>query len=432
MRAMTLAPPAGERRAQHHGLSIPRRIALGRVPEAGAERALRPPRELAEAAASLSEQGAEVELVDLRLGDPSPKRLLASNPEAIVLWGSALEPLASAARELRGAGRPLQLIAAGEGLDPDAMLAGGLFDLVVLDGAAHAVRSWYARLVAGASIAGCPGLAWRTAQGAVVREPALPPPADPDALPAPDWSRVDLDAYGGLERTPVPMLTGWSCGPRCQVCHHSFGHTFRPRSLAHVLIEVDELRARGAKVILLEDEPLNLYPDRAARLVRAIARREGGLCVRLARPLRADQITPDLAAALAEARVDRVELVLESVSPTTQRETRLNLRLEAARQGIERLAAEGIHTHGRFTLGRPGETAAEQRATVQWARCSALDGASFSGGSGRRRAWALFHVNPRRVARRLSRLLRLARISAAWRATRGSALQGPRRPAQPS
>ena len=273
--------------------------------------------------------------------------------------------------------------------------------LVLLDGDTASVDRWYRSRLDGRGDAGCRGVAWRAPGGAVVREPALAPPADADALPAPAWDLVEVAAYGA-----VPVVTGRSCGPRCRVCHHSFGHAFRARSLAHVWAEIDALAARGVREVRLEDEPLNLDPRRAAELLRGLAQR--GVRVELAAPLRADRIDGELARALAEAGVRRVEVELEGTSPRAQREARLNLHLAVARHGIEQLVAVGLRVRGRFTLGRPGETPEERRATVGWARRSALDGVRFEGGTGRRRAWLWFHLAPRRWApRRWARRLGL-------------------------
>lgn len=389
---MTLAPPAGERLAPHRIPAPPRRVTLVMAPGRGERRALRPPLELAAIGAALRALGAEVRLVDLRLAGST---IEASDPaDALLLWGTDTAELTTLASELRTLLSGRELLAGGPGLDADALLGGQLVDLVLLDGDVATVDRWYRARLDGRGDAGCRGLAWRAPGGAVVREPALLPPMDPDALPAPAWDLVRVDAYGA-----VPLVTSRSCGPRCEVCHHSYGHVVRARTLAHVWAEVDALVARGVRTFRLEDEPLNLDPRRAAALVRGLAQR--AVRVELTAPLRVDRIDAELAGALAGVGIRRVEVDLEGTSPRAQREARLNLNLDDARVGIELLAAAGIRVRGRFTLGRPGETPEEHRDTVAWARRSALDGARFEGGAGRRRAWLWFHLSPRRWARRL-------------------------------
>ena len=345
--------------------------------------------------AALRARGAEVSLIDLRLPGTT---IEADDPaDVLLLWGEAPGEVAALAADLHRLLSGREFLAGGPGLDPDALLGGKLADLVLLDGDVPALDRWYRARLQGRGVAGCRGLAWRAPGGAVVREPALAPPVNADALPAPAWDMLDLADYG----SSTPLVSGRSCGPRCRVCHHSFGHSFRARSLEHVLAEVEELIARGAHEVVIEDEPFNLDPKRAAELLREIVRRGPGLRIRLAYPLRPDRVDEGLAQALSAAGIVQVELELEGVSRRAQREARLNLSLEAAERGIEHLASAGVLTRGRFTLGRPGETREERRATVQWARRSALDHVRFSGGTGRRRAWFWFQLAPRRLWRRV-------------------------------
>ena len=396
---MTLAPP-GERLAPPRPSAPPSRVTLVMAPGHEPARALRPPLELAAIGAALRARGAGVRLVDLRL--PGSTVEAADPAEALLLWGESTDEIATLALELRTFLTGREFIASGPGLDADTLLGAGLVDLVLLDGEASSVDRWYRSRVDERGTAGYHGLAWRVAGGAVARGPALAPPIDPDDLPAPAWDLLELSSYGGS----APLLSGRSCGPECQVCHHSFGHAYRARSAEHVLAEVEELVARGVGELVIEDEPFNLDPRRATTILRGIRERGPGLLLRLAHPLRADLIDEPLANALAEAGLRRVDLNLEGVSPRAQRESRLNLKLEQVEVAIGHLARAGIRVRGHFVIGRPEETPEERLATLSWARHSALHDAQFRGGAGRRRAWLGFHLSLARIWRRLLLALR--------------------------
>lgn len=395
---MTLAPPAGHRLHPGRTPSDVRRALIVVAPGGGTVTA---PLEAASIGAVLLEREADVKLVDLRL--PAETVEATDRAEVILLWGTSTPEVLTLARELRTLLSGREFLAAGPGLDPDVLLSSGAVDVVILEGDAQAMEGWLQVRSQGQALAGTRGLAWRTEGGAVVREPALAPPIQPDSLPAPAWGLVELDRYPGA----VPVMTGRSCGPRCHRCHHSFGHIYRGRSVGHVLHEVDALMARGINHLRLEDDPINLDPLRAARLLNSLADR--GLKVELARPLRADRIPEPLAEALRRSGVKSVDLWLEGVSPRAQRESRLNLALVQAERSIEHLSREGVGSRGRFTLGRPEETNEERRATIEWARRSFLDDARFGSGSGSRRARLRFHLDGARAKRRASRLIQRVR-----------------------
>ena len=403
------------------------RVALVVAPEhesSGAGRPRRAPREVAEIAAALRQEGAEVSLVDLRLPGAT---LEASEPaDALLLFGQGTAELVTLARELGTLLSGREFVAAGPALDADILLNSSPVQAVLLDGEAPAAAQWLRRRRLGRGLAGCRGLAWRAPSGVVVREAPLSSAGRTRETPGPAWDLVALERYGD----PPPLLSARSCGPRCRICHHSFGHAYRPRPLAEVCAELDALAVRGHSRVSIEDRPANLDPARLATLIRAMARR--GLRPSFAAPLRADRIDEPLARALLLAGVGRIEIDVENISPRIQRETGLNLDLDRARAGIEELARVGIGTYGRFTLGRSGEGApgpgrGEDRATLAWARSTALERASFEGGRGRHRAWLRFHLAPVRLAS----LLGLGRRRRRQRCLRNQPRKRPSRSSSP-
>jgi radical SAM superfamily enzyme YgiQ (UPF0313 family) len=200
--------------------------------------------------------------------------------------------------------------------------------------------------------------------------------------PLPAWDLVDRARY--VPRRPgrrplAAVVTSRSCAPGCPTCHGSFGQVVRGRPVAAVLAEVERLvRGQGVRELVLQDEVFNHDPARARTLLEGLVRLSPELRLRIPSGLRGDRLDGELCALLARAGLRAVDVPIDTAAPELQRRLKLNLDLDEAARGVQRLTLAGIVVRGTFHLGWPGETADERRTTTRFARRAALHRARFS------------------------------------------------------
>ena len=248
----------------------------------------------------------------------------------------------------------------------------------VLDGLADGRVDW----------TGERGLSWRSAaaDGAVVHEPDRAPPDDLDKLPMPAWDLVDHKAYRDKARSGVirtegdfaTMFSSRACPWRCTYCHNSYGKTFRERSAASVLAEIDHLVANyGVKELVFLDDIFNFKPARAKLIARGLIERGYDLRLSFPNGFRGDHLDEELVDLLQAAGMYRCMIAVESAVPRIQKLSKKNLKIDKVRHIAGYVARRGVLVHGAFMIGFPTETEAEMQATIDWAVKSPFHTAAF-------------------------------------------------------
>ncbi len=243
------------------------------------------------------------------------------------------------------------------------------------------------RLLAGENVAGTPGAFARGPDGAVVDGGPRPPIAELDAMPMAAWDLIELPRYsqklsmnyGPLAGRPyAPVFTSRGCPWRCSYCHNLFGKRVRSRSPENVLAEMAYLVGRhGVREFHFYDDIFNIDMGRATRIVDGIAERDWNVKLAFPNGVRSDLLTPEFLRSCRRAGTYLMCFAIETATPRLQRMIHKNLDLEKAAAAIRVARDEGIIPLGFFMLGFPGETAAELRATINWACRSSLLKAFF-------------------------------------------------------
>ncbi len=301
----------------------------------------------------------------------------------LTMGASALRLVAETVRERRPgcflvAGGPYATDA------PEEALAAPL-DCVAVGEGEWTLAELVGRLLARRDWRDVPGLALRR-DGGTVRTPPRPLAEDLDALPAPAWDLVDPDLFSNRYLTFTSkiyqrhgnILSTRGCPYRCLYCHNILGKTFRARSAGSVFAEIRHLHDTfGMTDFQFVDDIFNLDLDRAKAICDLIV--ASGLRLTLSFPngVRGDRMDEELIEKMARAGTRFMSYAVETASPRLQRLIRKNLDLERVRRAIELTTAAGIVTRGYFMIGFPGETEAEVLATIDYARRSALCGATF-------------------------------------------------------
>ncbi|HET7824904.1 MAG TPA: B12-binding domain-containing radical SAM protein, partial [Anaeromyxobacter sp.] len=316
-----------------------------------------PPVDLLAQTGHLHAAGFEVDLVDAIAARTSRAacldRIARFDPAAVVLLSSPLSERDddAIARELPGR----TVIVSGEAASahPAAYLAARPWVAAVLtDYTADSV----ALLLRGARGA-LPAL-WRREGGCVVPGFAAEGPV---RLPPPRHDLLDLDAYrmplsgGGRVGT---LLTDFGCARRCRYCNSgSFGH--RLRDPPELEPELDVLERLAVRHLLVKDMSFGAVPAHALAVCARLARRR----MTWRAYVRADDVTPSLAAAMSSSGCRLVQIGLESGAPRLRREYGKDVDDAVFEKAVGLCRAHGMGVGLHLVLGLPGEDASTLRAT---------------------------------------------------------------------
>ncbi|HGY92766.1 MAG TPA: B12-binding domain-containing radical SAM protein [Planctomycetes bacterium] len=273
--------------------------------------------------------------------------------------------------------RPDALVIAGG--PHAATLSQGLFadeniDLVVpLEGEEtlpEVIRRW----IDGGAVHEVAGVTW-SEKGEKRFAPARPLIEDLDALPFPDYSDIDLDAYQQFKTMTglrpkgkaTSLFTTRGCFFRCTYCHDHFGKRVRKRSLDNVIAEMEWLIThKGVTEFQIIDDIFNADRPRAIELFDRIQKL--GWKIHLAFPngLRGDMLTEEFIAAAKEAGAYHWALAIESASPRIQKLVKKHNKLDRLMRAIELSDRYGVFTSTFTMFGFPTETREEMQMTADY------------------------------------------------------------------
>lgn len=225
-----------------------------------------------------------------------------------------------------------------------------------------------ARAAAGQSLRGLPGVLTRgdDTLPALVQYDAI------DGVPFVDFAGLPVERYGCPDARRRPMLTfltARGCPHRCGFCSSPklLGRKLRGPSVDQVLMQLDLLMTRhSVREISFVDDVFTLPPKRALALCRGMV--ELGLDLSWFCNARADQITDELAAAMAASGCHQVYLGFESGSQEILDRINKGTTVAALERGAETLRRHGIARSVGFVIGLPGETDETVEASIRLAQ----------------------------------------------------------------
>jgi radical SAM superfamily enzyme YgiQ (UPF0313 family) len=185
-----------------------------------------------------------------------------------------------------------------------------------------------------------------------------------DAISSPYREGI-LDA--GAKGTML-LETVRGCRFQCKYCYYSKRHA------ALRYLSPDEIEANlrhaiecGVSEVFLLDPTINQRAD-FADFLRLLARANAERRLTLSGELRAEGIDAATAKLLRSANFTELEIGLQSVEPRAHRLMGRPVNLEAWRQGVHALMAEGIRVRLDLILGLPGDTAESVRRGIDFLR----------------------------------------------------------------
>lgn len=218
--------------------------------------------------------------------------------------------------------------------------------------------------------------------GAVVQTVPRPLIDDLDSLPHPARHLLPpLTAYAptpaSYRHLPLAhIMTSRGCPSRCKFCDRGiFGESFRARSAADVLAEVDEVIERGgAREIRFFDDTFTLDRKRLAAILAGMQERKiPWTCL-----TKVNAVNPELLAEMAAAGCWQVLYGLESGDDEVLASLGKGTTVAENRQAVLWASEAGLRVRADFIVGTPHETMESLERTVRFALSLPLDFAHFN------------------------------------------------------
>jgi hopanoid biosynthesis associated radical SAM protein HpnJ len=233
----------------------------------------------------------------------------------------------------------------------------------------YAVRD----IAAGADYADVRGIAYRTADGAMVRTAPQPPITDLDAFPyvTDVYKRhLTIEHYyiGYLQHPYVSLYTGRGCRSRCTFClwpQTIAGHTYRTRSAEHVIAEMAHAQKLFPQVkeFFFDDDTFTDDRPRA----EAVARGLGKLGITWSCNAKAN-VPYETLKVLKDNGLRLLLVGFESGNQHILNNIKKGTRIDRARAFMRDCHSLGILVHGTFIVGLPGETRETIANTIAFAK----------------------------------------------------------------
>jgi anaerobic magnesium-protoporphyrin IX monomethyl ester cyclase len=257
---------------------------------------------------------------------------------------------------------------------PDAYLAQGA-DAVIAGEGEHTLKEALDVLAGRAAgpLSAVRGLCLRDRDGRVVRTPPRDVIRNLDALPLPAWDLVDVARYRRIWRRrhgyfSMNLVTTRGCPFHCNWCAKPiYGQRYAVRSPECVVSEMAFLKQTyGPEHLWIADDIFGLKPGWIERFAELATARDAAIPFKCL--LRADQVTPAVAAALKAARCRTAWIGAESGSQRVLDAMEKGIRVEQIGRATKLLHEAGIAVGFFLQFGYPSETRADVDLTLQMVR----------------------------------------------------------------
>lgn len=313
-----------------------------------------PPLGLMYISSALKAKGVETVLCDLGLGDEIPEADVHCVTGTTPQLGAMLRIIADlyADQKLVIAGGPHATC------DPQPLLDAGAS--VVVQGEGEDAIFDALKLVLNAAT---PDYIYNSH---VIRAPRI---KDLDALPFPDRSRAreyhyEIMDHKGNKHAATTMITARGCPNRCSFCSKAvWGNAVRLRSAANVLAELRQLKDLGWDAVHLFDDTICVSKRRLLKICVGI--RQLGLAAWRAF-VRADEMSPELFQAMADANCAEVGIGVESGSQRILDAVHKSETVEQQKAAIKWAKAAGLRCKTFVILGLPGEDWSTIQETIDF------------------------------------------------------------------
>ena len=353
-----------------------------------------PPLGICYVAASLQQAGHDVDILDCTFKTQKAALEQAARADAEVVGIYSMitmrEESILFAQHLRS--RTKLLVAGGPlpSCDPTAFLDD--FDVVVVGEGERTMVELVRACAAGDALTEVAGIAYRddlsgeenarSHHGRVVVTSPRRLAANLDHLPFPARDLLPNEQYiqygrqkFGYSKTTV--ITTRGCPFRCEFCSNAvFGVSYRERSAANVVDEVEQVLSLGYDYIHFADDVFTFNRERLLDICAEI--KERGLSFAWECLGRVDSMSDEIAAAMKRAGCRRVFFGIESGNDDILKLMNKRITVRQARSAVTSAREAGLNVGAFFIVCYPGETNETVLDTLRFASSLPLDYLSFT------------------------------------------------------
>jgi len=291
-------------------------------------------------------------------------------------------PLRELLRRMRRRFPEIPIVLGGEHASayPVRVLEETPIDMTVAGEGEETIVEVLARLAAGESMEGVPGVTWRAPEGIRSNEPRSRI-RDVDSLPLPHWDVFPVEAYidyasphGAVRGRSMPMLATRGCPYQCTFCSSPFMWTtaWRARDVGAVVDEMVMYRDRwGVTDIHFEDLTAVVKRTWILDFTRELLSRGVEMTWELPSGTRSEAIDDEVAELMVKAGCRNFSYSIESGSEETLKLIKKRIHLGKVHESSRSAIRAGIRLQVNFILGFPHETWRHVRDTYrEIARCA--------------------------------------------------------------
>jgi anaerobic magnesium-protoporphyrin IX monomethyl ester cyclase len=334
--------------------------------------------------ALLRRHGIDVTVLDADVDgltvDEMVARILDSRPDLIgfSLMTPQLMPALQTCAQLKAARPDLPIVLGGAHIDStheDVFSMADCFDFAIHGEGEYALLESIERLQQpGAAslaerLAGVGNVIYRSATGAVIRNPARPFLANLDELPSVDYDMVDARKY--LIPTMagsyvISMMLSRGCPFKCTFCDApiTMGKKLRFWSMERIIHDIRYYSEKyGCRNFVFKDSTFTANKKWADKFCDALI--DAKLDIRWRCNTRVNLVPPPLLEKMKRAGCYVINFGVESGDPTILKTIEKETKIEDIYDAHRRCRTLGIRTYATFLVGSPGETERTVNATIR-------------------------------------------------------------------
>lgn len=201
-----------------------------------------------------------------------------------------------------------------------------------------------------------------------------------DDLPIPDRKFLPLEHYSsvlGKNKFTTTMITSRGCPHRCTFCKLNFQKTLA-RSAKSIIEEFHQLHALGIREVEIYDDTFTWSRSRLREICEGLIEADLGIQWAIRDRVSSSAVEGNLFPLMYQAGCRRIHFGIESGVQRIIDGMKKRIKLDQARKAVAGAKAAKITVLTYFMFGNIGETTADMRQTIHFAKELNADYAQFS------------------------------------------------------
>lgn len=331
--------------------------------------------------AVLKKNGAEVKIVDMRLGYTNEEALEiidSYQPDfiGITLYSFGLDRSVETVTKIKEHSSSYKVIIGGPHVA--ALKAKSLEQMPADFGVLAEGEYVMLELCQGKTPANILGLIWRDG-GNIVQNPDRPFDPNLDEIPYPDFEGFELERYLGYSERHLPIITSRGCPYQCVFCsiRLSMGLKFRARSPENVVDELEHWYKKGWRSFEVDDDNFTLDMGRAIKICDLIMERGLKITWKCDNGIRADRVNKEVLQKMKDAGCFYVSFGVEGGNNKMLAALKKGEKIETIINAVKLAKDVGLGVGCTFIIGSPEETYEDFLDSLRIAEDLPVDHVSF-------------------------------------------------------